>query len=44
MLQDKIFILKKIAEELLIREVLDGEQVKKIVNGLPLDPLPNLSV
>ena len=33
--------LNRIAEELLIREVLDGEQVNKIVQGLPLDePAP----
>jgi len=34
--------LVRIAEELLIREVLDGEQVKRIAKGLPLeDPLPD---
>ena len=29
--------LVRIAEELLVREVLDGEQVKRIARGLPLD-------
>ena len=29
--------LVRIAEELLIREVLDGEQVKRIAKGLPID-------
>jgi len=29
--------LIRIAEELLVREVLDGEQVRRIVNGLPVD-------
>ena len=34
--------LVRIAEELLIREVLDGEQVKRIAKGLPIeDPLPD---
>ncbi len=33
--------LVRIAEELLIREVLDGEQVKRIAKGLPIDdPAP----
>jgi cell division protease FtsH len=33
--------LEKIAAELLIREVLDGEQVRRIVSGLPLqEPKP----
>ena len=33
--------LTRIAEELLIREVLDGEQVKRIVKGLPIqEPVP----
>ena len=31
--------LEKIAAELLIREVLDGEQVRRIVKGLPLEEL-----
>ena len=31
--------LEKIAAELLIREVLDGEQVRRIVSGLPLEEL-----
>ncbi len=36
--------LVRIAEELLIREVLDGEQVKRIAKGLPIeDPLPDLT-
>jgi cell division protease FtsH len=30
-------VLVRIAEELLIREVLDGEQVRRIAAGLPLD-------
>ena len=29
--------LVRIAEELLVREVLDGEQVRRIARGLPLD-------
>jgi len=34
--------LEKIASELLVREVLDGEQVRRIVAGLPLEELkPN---
>ncbi len=34
--------LVRIAEELLIREVLDGEQVRRIVKGLPIDdPVPD---
>jgi cell division protease FtsH len=34
--------LEKIAAELLIREVLDGEQVRRIVAGLPVDePKPS---
>ena len=36
-LQDKRNELDCIAEELLVREVLDGEQVKRIVAGLPLE-------
>jgi cell division protease FtsH len=32
--------LNRIAEELLIREVLDGEQVTRIANGLPLQTPP----
>ena len=36
-LQDKRNELNCIAEELLVREVLDGEQVKRIVAGLPLE-------
>ena len=36
-LEENRAILMKMAEELLIREVLDGEQVKRIVSGLPLD-------
>ncbi len=35
-LQDKRAELDRIAEELLIREVLDAEQVRRIVAGLPL--------
>ena len=30
-------VLQKIADELLVREVLDADQVKRIVQGLPLD-------
>ncbi len=34
--------LNRIAEELLIREVLDGDQVRRIAKGLPLDePVPS---
>jgi cell division protease FtsH len=33
-------ILLKIADELLLREVLDAEQVRKIVAGEPLEELP----
>ena len=36
-LEENRAILMKMAEELLIREVLDGEQVRRIVSGLPLD-------
>lgn len=36
-LQDKRNELNCIAEELLVREVLDGEQVRRIVAGLPLE-------
>jgi cell division protease FtsH len=32
--------LEKMAEELLAREVLDGEQVRRIIGGLPLDEPP----
>ena len=36
--------LNRIAEELLIREVLDGDQVRRIAKGLPLDePVPTRS-
>jgi len=31
--------LMQVADELLIREVLDAEQVTRLVNGLPLEPL-----
>jgi cell division protease FtsH len=31
--------LEKIAEELLVREVLDGEQVRRIIAGLPLEQI-----
>jgi cell division protease FtsH len=31
--------LEKVAAELLVREVLDGEQVRRIVSGLPLEEL-----
>ena len=33
--------LVKIAEALLIREILDGNEVKAIVDGQPLETLPN---
>ena len=33
--------LVRIAEELLIREVLDAEQVKRLAKGLPIDPAPD---
>jgi cell division protease FtsH len=31
--------LERVAAELLVREVLDGEQVRRIVSGLPLEDL-----
>ena len=31
--------LEKVAAELLVREVLDGEQVRRIVAGLPLEEI-----
>jgi hypothetical protein len=31
--------LLQIADELLIREVLDADQVTRLVNGVPLEPL-----
>jgi cell division protease FtsH len=36
-LQDKKAVLNRMADELLVREVLDGEQVKRLVSGLPLE-------
>jgi cell division protease FtsH len=39
-LEDKKTELLQIAEELLTREVLSGDQVKQIVSGQPLDALP----
>src|SRR5581483_10434336 len=33
--------LVQIAETLLIREILDGNEVMQIVKGQPLDPMPN---
>jgi cell division protease FtsH len=36
-IEEKRDVLNRIAEELLVREVLDGEQVRRIVFGLPLD-------
>jgi cell division protease FtsH len=36
-LEDKRDVLLKMADELLVREVLDGDQVKRIVAGLPLE-------
>jgi cell division protease FtsH len=38
-LESKRESLQRIAEELLVREVLDGEQVRQICRGLPLDEL-----
>jgi cell division protease FtsH len=38
-LSDHRASLAKVAEELLVREVLDAEQVKKIASGVALDPL-----
>jgi len=32
--------LEQIADELLVREVLDGEQVKRLAQGLPVDETP----
>jgi cell division protease FtsH len=37
LLTDKKAVLVKIADELLSREVLDAEQVKRIAAGLPID-------
>ena len=39
MLEDNRAALIRIAEELLVREVLDGEQVKRMAVGLPLDEI-----
>ena len=36
-LEEHRVVLVKMAEELLVREVLDGEQVRRMVAGLPLD-------
>jgi cell division protease FtsH len=36
-IEEKRAVLNRIAEELLVREVLDGEQVRRIVFGLPVD-------
>jgi cell division protease FtsH len=36
-LEEKRDVLSKMAEELLVREVLDGDQVKRIVAGQPID-------
>ena len=36
-LEEKRDVLDKMADELLVREVLDGDQVKRLVSGLPLD-------
>jgi cell division protease FtsH len=38
-LSEHLASLQKIAAELLTREVLDGEQVRRIVAGLPLEEL-----
>ncbi len=38
-LESKREVLQRMAEELLVREVLDGDQVKQICRGLPLDEL-----
>jgi cell division protease FtsH len=37
LLEEKRAALQKMADELLVREVLDGEQVKRLVRGLSLD-------
>jgi cell division protease FtsH len=39
-LEDKKDVLVRMADELLVREVLDGEQVTRICQGLPLEPPP----
>jgi cell division protease FtsH len=39
LLETKKDVLLKMADELLVREVLDGEQVTRICRGLPLDEL-----
>ena len=38
-LEEKRDVLYKMADELLVREVLDGEQVRRLVAGQPLDEL-----
>ncbi len=44
LLEEKKTVLNQIAEELLLREVLDGDQVRRIVAGLPLEtPRPTAS-
>ena len=37
MLEEHRVVLVKMAEELLLREVLDGDQVRRLAAGLPLD-------
>jgi len=40
LLVDHKAVLLRISEELLVREVLDAEQVKRLAAGLPLDDAP----
>jgi len=37
LLEENHAVLVKMAEELLVREVLEGAQVRRLVAGLPLD-------
>ena len=39
-LEDKKDVLVRMADELLVREVLDSDQVTRICQGLPLEPPP----
>jgi hypothetical protein len=39
-LTDQKTVLQRIADELLAREVLDADQVERLVKGLPLEEAP----
>lgn len=43
-LKDNIHLLHKMSEELLEREILDSEEIEKIINGEELPPLQKLNV